>query len=69
MIRPLKGSCHAGDFTPGMVCSFFMSGFFLKALDKTGKRVYNIIIDALGIKSIKAKKRKSAKAVLYSKGL
>lgn len=69
MIIPLKGSCHAGGFTPGMVCSFFMSVFFLKTLDKTGKRVYNIIIDALGIKSIKAKKRKSAKAVLYSKGL
>ena len=34
-----------------------------KVLDKMGKRVYNIIIDALEIKSIKAKKHKSAKAI------
>ena len=46
----------------------FLNGKFLKALDKTEKRVYNIIIDALEIKSIKAKKHKSAKAVLFSKG-
>lgn len=53
---------------PAWYAPFYMSGFFLKALDKTGKRVYNIIIGALGIKSIKAEKHKSDKAILFLKG-